>query len=62
MRGHADALALRLACHDNDIHRRLAPEAQAARAVFESVEQARVEAIGARRMAGVAEQSRRDAR
>ena len=54
VRGHADSLALRLACHDNDLHRRLAPEAQAARAVFESVEQARVEAIGARRMAGVA--------
>ena len=54
VRGHADSLALRLACHDNDIHRRLAPDAQAARAVFESVEQARVEAIGARRMAGVA--------
>ena len=54
VRGHADALALRLACHDNDVHRRLAPDAQAARAVFESVEQARVEAIGARRMAGVA--------
>ena len=54
VRGHSDALALRLACHDNDIHRRLVPDAQAARAVFESVEQARVEAIGARRMAGVA--------
>jgi cobaltochelatase CobT len=55
VRGHSDSLALRLACHDNDIHRRLVPEAQAARAVFESVEQARVEAIGARRMAGVAD-------
>ena len=30
VRGHADSLALRLACHDNDIHRRLAPDAQAA--------------------------------
>ena len=54
VRGHADSLALRLACHDNDVHRRLIPEAQAARAVFDAVEQARVEAIGARRMAGVA--------
>ena len=54
VRGHADALALRLACHDNDVHRRLIPEAQAARAVFDAVEQARVEAIGSRRMAGVA--------
>jgi len=54
VRGHADAMALRLACHDDGVHRRLAPEAQAARAVFDAVEQARVEAIGSRRMAGVA--------
>ncbi len=55
VRGHADSLALRLACHDAAIHRRLAPEAQAARAVFDAVEQVRVEAIGARRMAGTAQ-------
>ena len=54
VRGHADAMALRLACHDDTVHRRLAPEGQAARAVFDAVEQARVEAIGSRRMAGVA--------
>lgn len=54
VRGHADAMALRLTCHDTDVHRRLAPQAQAARACFDAVEQARVEAIGARRMAGVA--------
>ena len=54
VRGHADAMALRLACHDNGIHRRMQPAGQQARAVFEAVEQARVEAIGARRMAGVA--------
>ncbi len=54
VRGHADAIALRLACHDAAIHRRLQPIGQQARAVFEAVEQARVEAIGARRMAGVA--------
>ena len=54
LRGHADSMALRLACHDNGIHRRMAPEGQAARAVFDAVEQARVEAIGSRRMAGVA--------
>ena len=54
VRGHADSLALRLACHDIDIHRRLAPQAPAGRAVFEAVEQARVESIGARRMDGVA--------
>lgn len=25
LRGHADAMALRLACHDEEVHRRLAP-------------------------------------
>jgi cobaltochelatase CobT len=55
VRGHSDALALRLACHDAALHRRLQPTGQQARAVFEAVEQARVESIGARRMAGVAD-------
>src|SRR5271163_77254 len=54
VRGHADSLALRLACHDPSVHRKLAPGGQQARAVFEAVEQARVEAIGSRRMGGVA--------
>jgi len=55
VRGHADSIALRLACHDHALHRRLQPSGQQARAVFEAVEQARVEAIGARRMNGVAQ-------
>ena len=54
LRGHADSMALRLACHNMDVHRRLTPQAPAARAVFDAVEQARVEAIGSRRMQGVA--------
>ena len=54
LRGHADSMALRLACHDAAIHRRAAPEGDAARAVFDAVEQARVESIGARRMSGMA--------
>ncbi|MDP4001891.1 cobaltochelatase subunit CobT [Methylobacterium sp. NEAU K] len=54
LRGNADAMALRLGCHDVAVHRRLAPENAAARAVYDAVEQARVEAIGSRRMAGVA--------
>src|SRR5262245_40883741 len=54
VRGHADSIALRLACHDPSVHRRLLPGGQQARAVFEAVEQARVEAIGSRRMQGVA--------
>lgn len=54
VRGHADSMALRLACHNAAVHRKLAPAGQQARAVFEAVEQARVEAIGAQRMQGVA--------
>src|SRR5258707_4082373 len=54
VRGNADAVALKLACHDPAVHRRLVPGGQQARAVFDAVEQARVEAIGARRMQGVA--------
>ncbi len=53
VRGHADSLALKLACHDPAVHRKLIPGGQQARAVFDAVEQARVEAIGARRMTGV---------
>ena len=54
VRGHADSIALKLACHDAKLHRKLIPGNPQARGVFEAVEQARVEAIGARRMAGVA--------
>jgi cobaltochelatase CobT len=54
VRGHADSIALKMACHDPAVHRRLVPGGQQARAVFEAVEQARVEAIGAKRMIGVA--------
>ena len=53
VRGHSDSIALRLACHDPAVHRKLVPGGQQARAVFEAVEQARVEAIGSRRMGGV---------
>ncbi len=54
LRGVADSFALRLACHSEAVHRRLAPQNPAARALFDAVEQARVEAIGSRRMEGVA--------
>ena len=54
-RGHADAIALRLACHDPGVHRQYQPEGRHARAVFNAVEQARVEAIGASRMDGMAQ-------
>ena len=54
VRGHADSMALRIACHDANVHKRLVPKGQEARAIFDAVEQARVESIGARRMEGVA--------
>ncbi|CAN5286987.1 cobaltochelatase subunit CobT [soil metagenome] len=54
-RGIGDSLALRLACHDPAVHRTNAPQGKSARAVFDAIEQARVEALGARRMAGVAD-------
>ena len=54
-RGHADSIALRIACHNPEVHRALRPTGQGARAAFDAVEQARVEAIGASRMNGMAE-------
>src|SRR3979411_961030 len=51
VRGNADAIALKLACHDPAVHRKLVPGGQQARAVFEAVEQARVQGIGCARMA-----------
>ncbi len=54
LRGAADSLALRLRYHDNGVHSKRVPGGAMARSVFEALEQARVEALGARRMAGVA--------
>lgn len=54
VRGHADALALAKAYHDPKIHRTLRPSGGDALDIFEAVERVRVEAIGARRMSGVA--------
>src|SRR5262245_32374013 len=54
IRGWADSLSLTAAMHDVRLHKRLAPEAGAARNVFEAVERARVEALGSRRMPGMA--------
>ena len=55
VRGEADSLSLRKRHHDAKIHAQRMPSSQAAREIFEAVEQARVEAIGAQRMAGVAQ-------
>ena len=54
-RGTGDALALRHACHDPSLHAKLSPQGDQARAIYDAVEQARVEAIGTRAMLGVAD-------
>jgi len=52
-RGFADGFALRLRHHDAKLHDRGAPAEAVARAVFDAVEDARVEALGARGFAGI---------
>ncbi|GBR08376.1 cobalamin biosynthesis protein CobT [Acetobacter oeni LMG 21952] len=54
VRGAADAAALRLRHHDADLHRSRQPDDGTARAVYDALEQARIEAIGSRYMQGVA--------
>jgi len=54
-RGAADSAALRLRHHDVRLHARAAPIDADARAVFDALEMARVEALGARAMGGVKE-------
>lgn len=54
-RGVGDAMALRQACHNAKTHTKMAPEGDNARAIFDAVEQARIEAIGASRLTGVAD-------
>ena len=54
LRGLADRMALRLAHHDAGQYAKDRPAAADAAAAFEAVEQARVEAIGANAMLGVA--------
>ncbi len=52
-RGQADAMAMRLAAHDEDVHRRRSPADPQARAAFDALEQARVESLGCRRLPGM---------
>lgn len=54
LRAAADSIALKLLHHDKKMHDARAPHAQEARAVFDAIEQARVEIVGAQYMAGVA--------
>ncbi len=55
VRGHGDALALRLRYHDDGVHAERRPKGETARAIYDAVEQARCEALGARRMVGLAQ-------
>ncbi|MCY4006469.1 MAG: cobaltochelatase subunit CobT [Rhodobacteraceae bacterium] len=54
IRGLADSLALRRALHDEDTHSRYLPSGETARQIYEAMESARCDAIGARRMKGAA--------
>lgn len=53
VRGCADANALRLSKHDETAHAHNAPQDITARAAFDAMEQARIEALGAQYMDGV---------
>lgn len=54
-RGFADGFALRMRLHDSGLHLKRAPKEAVARAVFDAVETARVEALGSRGYAGIAD-------
>ena len=53
IRGLADQMALRLSHHDDSAHARLRPHSPEAAAIFEALEQARTDAIGANALGGV---------
>ena len=54
-RGFADGFALKMRLHNAQLHARGAPKEAVARAVFDAVETARVEALGSRGYAGIAD-------
>ena len=54
LRGVADSLALRLRHHDDAVHNARMPARREAKDVYDALEQARVETVGARHMTGVA--------
>ena len=54
LRGEADTAALRLRYHNPDVYRRQRPQDHGSSQLFDAAEQARVEAIGCRLLAGVA--------
>ncbi|MGC8202938.1 cobaltochelatase subunit CobT [Aliiroseovarius sp. PTFE2010] len=54
-RGTADAMALREKYHNEATHARYAPTGDLARGIYEAMEEARCEAVGARHMPGTAQ-------
>ncbi|HXW21822.1 MAG TPA: cobaltochelatase subunit CobT, partial [Rhodomicrobium sp.] len=54
IRGFADSIALLISHHDAKLHASLSPPSGEAKAAFDAVERARVEALGSLRMRGVA--------
>ena len=55
IRGLADQLALRVAHHDEAVHARTRPKSIEGQGVYDALEQARIEAIGANALGGVRE-------
>src|SRR5579863_516664 len=53
IRGLADQLALRVAHHDGAVHARSKPQSLEGGQIYDALEQARIEAIGANALAGV---------
>ncbi len=54
IRGESDALAVRVRYHDAMVHARRQPSTPTGRAIYEALEQTRCEALGGRRMVGLA--------
>lgn len=54
LRGIGDALALRQSLHNQQLHSKLLPEGDNARAIYERLEQERIEAYGCKDMPGMA--------
>ena len=55
VRGEADAMALKMRHHNAKLHSRRMPSGDVAPILFEMLEQARVEALGTKRMSGASE-------
>ncbi len=54
-RGEADAEALRLKLHNSKLHQKLAPKDDRARAAFDAIETARIEAMGSQGYDGISQ-------